>query len=766
MDIYKDSSKSIEERVENLLSMMTLEEKIAQIGSISGRPEGSVRKISGFVEKGLIENGIGQISAPARSTGLPPKELAELMNEIQTYLIEKTRLGIPAIIHEECISGMRAKGATIFPQAIGLAATWEPELVEMMTDIVRQQMRATGFHQALSPVLDIARDPRWGRTEETYGEDPYLDARMAVAFVKGIQGDDISKGVVATIKHFVGHGLTEGGMNCSPAQIPPRLLREVYLYPFEKAVKEGGSLSLMNAYHEIDGVPCAASEELLTNILVNEWSFDGILVSDYYAVRQLMTYHKIAADAGEAAGLALKAGIDVELPDFDCYAGPLKERVEAGKVAMELIDRAVRRVLNMKFRLGLFENPYVEPEAAPAIFDTREQRALSLELARKSIVLLKNENDILPLSKEIKNIAVIGPSADSQRNLMSDYSFPGNYGYSMRRDEETGKLKTEWFDKAYDSDKVISSEVVSILEGITEKLGPSANILYAKGCGITSASEDNFEAAVKAAKEASIAVVAVGGISGLRKECTSGEMRDRTKLGLPGYQKKLVNAVCETGTPVILVLVNGRPYTLKKLIDKVAAIIEVWLPGEEGGTAVADVLFGDYNPGGKLPMSFPVNVGQIPVYYAHKPSGGRSSQWEDYVDASSKPQYPFGYGLSYTTFAMSNLSVSSPTVAPTGELTIKVDVKNTGKVTGDEVVQLYINDVIGSLPRPVKELKGFKRVTLEPGESKTVEFKLDIEELAFYNLEMKKVVEPGMFKVMIGSSSEDIALEGEFEVKE
>jgi beta-glucosidase len=553
-------------------------------------------------------------------------------------------------------------------------------------------------------------------------------------------------------------------MNCAPANITPRLLREVYLYPFEQAVKEAGVLSLMNAYHEIDGIPCAVSEELLTKILRDEWGFDGIVVSDYYAIRQLMTYHNIAADTGEAAGLALKAGIDVELPDYDCYAVPLKEYVEKGKVPEELINTAVERVMTMKFRLGLFENPYVDPDIAPATWDTPEQRDFSRELARKSIVLLKNDDSILPLKKDVVTIAVIGPSADSQRNLLGDYSFGANYGYRMRRDPDTNELVVEWYDEDYHHDHVISNKIVSILEGIKAKLGNDTKVLYEKGCDVTGTNEDDISKAVAAARKADVAVLVVGGRSGLLNEYTSGEMRDRAELGLPGVQEKLVEAVCEIGTPVVLVLVNGRPYTLKRLIDKVAAIVEVWLPGEEGGNATADVLFGDYNPGGRLPMSFPEKEGQIPVYYAHKPSGGRSSQWEDYVDGSSKPLFPFGYGLSYTTFEYSNLRITPETISVDGEVTVKVDVKNTGKVAGDEVVQLYINDIIATVPRPVKELKAFKRINLHPNETKTIEMKVKAESLSFYNLDMKWVVEPGKFTVMIGSSSDTILLEEEFEV--
>jgi beta-glucosidase len=764
MDTYHDNNKSIEDRVKDLLSRMTLEEKIAQLGSITPTPllEGSIFSVS--KASNSIKHGIGQISAAARFSGLAAKELASLNNDIQRYLVENTRLGIPAIIHEECLNGFRAKGATIFPQNIGLASTWEPELINKITGVIRQQMRATGIHQGLAPVVDIARDPRWGRVEETFGEDPYLDARMAVAYVKGLQGEDIRQGVVATLKHFAGHGLPERGLNCAPSHIPPRLLREIYLYPFEQAVKEGGVLSVMNAYHEIDGVPCAASEELLTEILRKEWGFDGIVVSDYNSIRQLMTIHQIAFDRGEAAALALKAGVDIELPNFDCYAMPLQEQVEKGKVPLALVDWAASRVLTMKFRLGLFDTPYVKPEIAARLFDTRENRELALEAARKSAVLLKNEAGILPLKKDIKTIAIIGPSADSQRNLMGDYTFPSNYGYQYEKDEDGQVISIKWIDEDYRGDRVVSPTVISLLEGIKSKVNKNTRILYAKGCEVNSTSEEGFNEAIKAAKTADVAVVVVGGKSGLLPECTCGELRDRVELGLPGVQEKLVKAVYETGTPLVLVLVNGRPYTLKRFTESIPAIIEAWLPGEEGGNALADVLFGDYNPGGKLPVSFLEKEGQIPVYYAHKPSGNKAPVWGDYVDGSARPLFEFGYGLSYTTFEFSGLVISPTRIPINGEVVIKMDIKNTGEWAGDEVVQLYINDVFASITRPVKELKGFKRIHLKPGEKKTVTFRVPADQLAFYNKNMERKVEPGVFKVMIGCSSDDILLESEFEV--
>jgi len=760
MDVYRDEAKSTATRVKDLLSKMTLEEKISQLGSIWSREIIEAGKFSPQKAEGLIKNGIGQITRAGGATGLPPKEVAAFTNEIQRFLVENTRFGIPAIIHEECLSGFLTREATIFPQIIGIASTWEPELVEKITNVIRMQMRAAGAHQGLAPVLDIARDPRWGRIEETFGEDPFLVAKMGASYVKGLQGEDIRGGVIATLKHFVGYGLSEGGMNWAPSHIPPRMLREVFLYPFKEAIKEGGALSVMNSYQEIDGIPCGASEELLTDILRKEWGFEGIVVSDYVAIDMLQAYHQVASDKLGAARLALTAGIDVELPTYDCYAGPLKEQIENGRVSEELVDRAVSRILRLKVMLGLFENPYVEPEGTARVFDIPDQRELALEAARKSIVLLKNKDNILPLKKDIATIAVIGPNADSWRNLLGDYTYPAHVEFVTARDSATGTTRHDRDDQADQT----SVPVVSILEGIKAKVTANTKVLYAEGCEVNSASKDGFDEAVKAAQPADVAVVVVGGKSGLALDCTCGEMRDRAELGLPGVQENLVKAIYETGTPIVVILVNGRPYTLGWIAEEILAIIEAWLPGEEGGNAIADVLFGDYNPGGKLPVSFPERVGQIPVYYGHKRSGGRSQIWGNYVDASTSPVFEFGYGLSYTTFEFSNLRIEPNKVPPAGDISIKVDVTNTGSRVGDEVVQLYINDRVASITRPVKELKGFKRITMEPAKTKTVEFELSTELLAFYDKDMKLMVEPGVFKVMVGHSSEDIALEGEFEV--
>ena len=722
-------------RVEELISRMTLEEKIAQLGSI---PIGELMENGKFsVEKAeeRLKNGIGQITRIAGWSRLEPKEAAELANAVQRFLLENTRLKIPAIVHEECLTGFMANKATTFPQAIGLASTWEPELIERMTTVIRQQMRAVGAHQGLSPVLDVVRDPRWGRTEETYGEDHYLVACMGVAYIRGLQGDDLREGVVATAKHFAAHGFPEGGRNLAPVHLGPREFREVFLFPFEMAVKVAGVKSIMNAYHDVDGVPCAASKKLLTDILRGEWGFDGIVVSDYGAIDMLRTVHHVAADKTEAAIKALIAGIDVELPGVNCYGEPLLRAVREGLISEAVIDEAVRRVLRVKEMLGLFDNPYVDPEKAPAVFDTPEQRALALEIARKSIVLLKNDG-LLPLRKDLKSIAVIGPNAASTRNLLGDYTFTAHL--SLERD---------------------AVPVVSILDGIKSKVSEGTVVRYAKGCDVTGDSKEGFAEAVEAARNSDVAVVVVGGKSGLSPSDTSGEHRDRAELGLPGVQEELVEAICETGTPVVVVLVNGRPFSIEWIAERVGAIVEAWLPGEEGGNAVADVLFGDYNPGGKLPITFPRTVGQIPINYNRKPVSFR-----DYVFTKGSPLFPFGHGLSYTRFEYSDLKVEPERIGVAGEVSISFKIKNVGDREGDEVVQLYVRDPVASVTRPIKELKGFKRLTLKPGEEKKVTFKLHADVLAFYDEDEKLVVEPGVIEVMVGSSSEDIRLKGSFEI--
>jgi len=732
-----DMILDIEAKVKDLLKNMTLEEKIAQLGSIQGRRLLENGKFSREKAKHLLKNGIGQITRVSGGTHdvTSPKQAASIANEIQRFLKEETRLGIPAIIHEECLSGFMAYGATTFPQAIGLASTWDPDLIEKVTATIRRQMRTVGAHQGLSPVLDVVRDPRWGRNEETFGEDPYLVASMGVAYVRGLQGSNFREGIIATPKHFAAHGFSEGGRNQAPVHVPPREFREVYLFPFEAAVKEANAWSIMNAYHDIDGVPCAASRRLLTDILRGEWGFRGYVVSDYSAIRMLYTFHHVAENEKDAAVQALEAGIDIELPEMDCYGEPLLQAVTEEKISETIIDEAVSRILRAKFLLGLFENPYVKVEAASDSFETPEDRALALEAARKSLVLLKNDG-VLPLGKNTRAIAVVGPNADNARNLHGDYSYTAH----LRCDEP-------------------AVPTVTILTGIKNKVSEETHVYYARGCGISDASKDEFKEALEAAEKSDVIVAVVGERSGLSSDDVSGEHRDRADIGLPGVQEELVERLCETGKPVVVVLVNGRPLSLRRIADKCSAILEAWLPGEEGGNAVADVLFGDYNPGGKLPVSFPQHVGQIPVNY-----GRRRSSFGGYVFSSSKPLFPFGHGLSYTDFEYSMLKIFPEKVGPAGRVEISFDVKNIGDRKGDEVVQLYIQDEVATVTRPVMELKGFKRLMLEPGEKKRITFRLSVDQLAFYDRHMRFVVEPGTFKVMIGSSSEDIRLSGRFEV--
>lgn len=751
---YRDPSRSIDERVDDLLARMTLEEKVAQMGSVWVY---QVLKEEAFDE--LLAQGIGHITRLAGASSLGPTEAAALANRIQRYLQQETRLGIPAIIHEECISGYMARDATCFPQIIGLASTWDPQLAHDMAEVVRLQMRAVGARQGLSPVLDVSREPRWGRIEETFGEDPYLVSRMGVAFVQGLQGEDPTTGVAATPKHFVGYGAPDGGMNWNPAHLPPRELREVFMQPFEAAVREANAYSLMNSYNELDGVPCGASRELLTDILRGEWGFDGVLVSDYFAIDQLQSTHRIAADSQTSARLALNAGIDVELPATDCYGEPLLQAVRSGAIDEALLDLSVRRILALKFRLGLFENPYVDVDKAAAIFDTPAQRELARTIAQQSMVLLKNDNQMLPLSKQLRSIAVIGPNADDVRNMIGDYAYPCHIE-SLAEMKEKG---TSFNNPIPESIEMVDNfvPIESVLEGIRAAVSPETTIHYAKGCEVLGDDCSGFAAAVEAAQQAEVAIVVVGDKSGLTDSCTSGEARDRVELGLTGVQLELIQAVQATGTPVVVVLVNGRPLSLPWVVENVPAVLEAWLPGEEGAAAIASVLFGDANPGGKLPVSIPAHVGQLPVFHYRKPSGGQSFWKESYVEHSNKPLFPFGYGLSYTTFELGNLRLSSNEVAIGDRLTVEVDVCNTGERAGDEVVQIYTRSHLTSVTRPVQELRGFKRVSLAPGETKTVRFTLHTHQLAFYDLDMRYVVEPGPLTIMVGTTSDDLPLQQE-----
>ncbi|MDW8214376.1 MAG: glycoside hydrolase family 3 N-terminal domain-containing protein [Roseiflexaceae bacterium] len=751
---YQNPGLPIEQRVDDLIGRMTVEEKVAQLGSRWIYEIADERGLNRQWAQERMAHGLGQVTRLAGGSVLGPVETAQLANQIQKFLVEETRLGIPALIHDECCSGFLANGATSFPQIIGVASTWEPELVEAMTRVIRQQMRAVGVHHGLAPVLDIARDPRWGRTEETFGEDPYLTSVMGAAYIRGLQGAGWSEGVMATGKHFVGYSASEGGLNWAPAHITARELREVYLAPFEAAVRAARLASIMPAYHEIDGEPCSAAPWLLTGILRYEWGFEGLVVSDYMAIDQLRNYHKLARDKAHAARLALEAGMDIELPSVDAYGQSLLDAIANGDVPIEWIDRSVRRILTLKFAFGLFENPYVDPDAVLAVFDTPAQRELAREIARKSIVLLKNEGKLLPLPKTIGAIAVIGPNADSKRNLLGDYSYPAHI-------ETLITLSRLGFSEHPLPDSIhlveTSASMISIVEAIRRAVSPTTQVFYARGCEVNSPSTEGFAEAVEAARKADVAIVVVGDKAGLTPECTSGEFRDSAHLTLPGVQQQLVEAILATGTPVVLALITGRPYAIPRLVEATPAVVEAWLPGSEGASALADVLFGDANPGGKLPITFPRHVGQVPLFYAHRPSGARSFFYGPYVDESNQPLFPFGFGLSYTQFAFKNLTVT-PEATTDGVVQASVEVMNVGERSGDEVVQLYTRTEGASVTRPVKELRGFKRVHLEPGERKRVVFTLPVELLAYYDATMQLAVEPVTVHIMAGNSSAHLPL--------
>jgi beta-glucosidase len=751
VELYKRSDLPAEIRARDLLSKMTLEEKMMQLGSVWGYElldqEG---RFSEERANELLRHGIGQITRPGGATNLEPAEVVKFVNQIQRYLVERTRLGVPAMIHEECLAGYMGLGATNFPQPIAMASTWDPDLVRRVACAIGSDMKKVGAHQGLAPVVDVVRDPRWGRTEESFGESPYLVARMGVAYIEGIQ----ENGVVATTKHFVAYGASEGGKNWAPSIVACRELREVFMLPFEAAVKCANVLSVMNAYSEIDGVPCACSEELLSDVLRKEWGFKGIVVSDYFAVDVLRSYHRIAKDKGQAAKLALQAGIDIELPRIDCYY-ELKKLVEAGELSESALDEALYRVLLMKFQLGLFEQPYVEACASLPKHDD-----LALEVARKSIVLLKNDG-ILPLKKNTK-VALVGPNAKSVRNMFGDYSYYTHIR-ALLDTANLGSINAPSFNLKR-LEEIVNKELQRVMSVYDALKSEGVDVEWAEGCGVLEGDESTIREAVNLAEKCDVIVAVMGDRSGLTKDCTSGESRDSANLRLPGLQERLLLELAKTHKPIVLVLLTGRPYALGSVEDKVNAILEAWLPAEAGGQAIVDVLLGRVNPSGRLPISFPRSAGQIPVFHYVKPSGGRSHWHKDYVDESVEPLYPFGHGLSYTKFEYSNFHIESKRVPTAGEIVLKVDVKNVGDREGEEVVQLYVGREYGSVTRPVKELKGFARVHLEPGQKKTVQFKIHTDVLSYYNRRMELVVEPGVYKFMVGASSADIRFSDEVEL--
>jgi beta-glucosidase len=750
---------SIENRIETLLSNMNLDEKLAQLGAYWIFD----LQNSGELDEGKIaaklKHGIGQITRIGGGSTFDPVSVAKTVNKLQSHLVEKTRLGIPAIVHEECCSGAMVLGGTMYPQMLGLAATFQPELAEIMTSAIREQLLAIGARQALAPVLDLGADPRWGRVEETFGEDPTLAGHFGVAYIKGLQSESLSTGVAATGKHFIGHSLSQGGLNCSPVHIGMRELHNVYMGPFQAAIRDANIATIMNTYPEVDGEVVAASRRILTELLREKLRFDGLVVSDYNSVTMLHTYHFVAEDLSTAACMALKAGIDVELPSLDCYADPLRAALEAGDITLDFIDNAVRRHLKLKFELGLFENAYVAEEGVAEVFETQANRDLARKIARQSMVLLKNDG-ILPLGKNGQTLAIIGPNADDGRNQLGDYSYISSVELQM--------LKAPWDSSFTDLDLSTLAEndihVVTVLEGMHALAPPETEVLFTQGCDLIEHDARGFDEALQIAEQSDVVILVLGERSGLTPACTTGETRDSADLKLPNVQEDLARALLATGKPVVVVLVNGRPLAIPWLAEHANAILEAWLPGEEGGHAVAEILFGEVNPGGKLPITFPRSVGQVPLFYNHKPSGMQSYWYVDYVAEEASPLYPFGHGLSYTTFKYDNLSLSRSQATSGDSVAISLVVTNTGSCAGEEVVQLYIRDEYASVPRPLKELKGYARVPLLPGESKTITFHLPVDQLAFFNSDLTLVVEPGNILVMIGSSSDDIRLEGAFEI--
>jgi beta-glucosidase len=846
---YRDSTLAVETRVADLLGRMTLDEKLAQL-----RCDGS-EEVWG---PALDTTGFGQIAPILR--GYSSRESAQIANRIQERA-RSGRLGIPVIIHDEALHGLIAQGTTSFPQAIGLAATWNPDLMSRVATAIAKETRARGVRQVLSPVINVVRDARWGRVEETYGEDPLLTARMGVAFVKPFEDN----GVITTPKHYAAN-VWDGGRDSHSVQISERSLREIYLLPFKAAFQEGGARSVMAAYNSLNGLPCSSNRWLLTEVLRNEWGFRGFVVSDYGSVGGILNAHHTAGSPEETAAEALSAGLEIEYPGVYIYGEPLKQAVEDGLVGMGAVDEAVKRVLRCKFEIGLFDDPFVSPDDAEAIVNCAEHRDLALEAARQAIVLLKDDSKTLPLSKDVSTVAVIGASAkgpmplggysgnpgravsvlegiaakigddrvvyakgcdisqtaalpaippsalipasgkEGEHGLRGEYfanrnlegepalvrtdekidfdwgqgspdpSLPqdnfsvrwsgflvaeetGDYEISVTSDDGArlildGKVITEyWGDRAAATDLATvhleaGKRVPITLEYYEAGGYASVSLGWRKAGGV----DRDIEEAVAAVRGAGAAIVVA--------RINEGEGRDRAYLDLPGKQEQLIQAVAATGTPTVVVLIAGAPVTMLDWVDRVGAIVDAWYPGQEGGTAIADVLFGDYNPAGRLPITFPRTVGQVPLYYNLEPSG----RGYDYVDSSGSPLFAFGHGLSYTEFAYSNRVIEPEKGGPDTEFTVSFDVENVGGRTSDEVAQLYIRDVVSSLVRPLMELKGFERVALQPGEKRTVRFTLGPDQLSFLDAEMKPVVEPGVFEVYVGASSDDIRLRGKLEV--
>jgi len=747
--LYRDANAPIEARVNDLLARMTLEEKLAQIITTwqsKRQIYGPNQSFDAAAAARVFPNGIGQMGRPSDRAGAPgipranrwrdARETVAFTNAVQRWAVDDTRLGIPVLFHEEGLHGYQTQDATNFPQAIGLASAWDRDLVRRVNEVIAREIRARGVSTVLSPVVDVARDPRWGRIEETFGEDPYLVGELGVAAVFGLQGETLPLGpgrVLATLKHMTGHGQPESGTNVGPAPISERTLRETFFPPFEQVVRRTNIRQVMASYNEIDGVPSHANPWLLGEILRGEWGYKGAVVSDYNAIEQIADLHHVAPDYAHAAARALKAGVDSDLPDGAGFA-ELDAALAQGLISIADIDTAVRRMLEVKFLAGLFEHPYADADLADAITANSEARALAEEAARRAIVLLKNENDLLPFDPaRVRRLAVIGPNAAVDR--MGGYS--GN-----------------------------PRSFVTVLEGLQAAL-PNAAITHAQGVRITQ--DDDWWAsnvvladpaenarliqeAVRAARRADHIVLVLGDTEQTSREAwADAHLGDRASRDLGGQQNDLAAAIFALNKPTVVVLLNGRPPSYPFIAEHADAILEGWYLGQEGGTAMAQTILGANNPGGKLPVSVARHVGQLPIFYDYKPSARRG-----YLFESTAPLYPFGHGLSYTRFDLSAPRLSAATIRPDQSVQVSVDVRNTGVRAGDEVVQLYIRDVVSSVTRPVLELRGFERVTLQPGEQRTVIFTLTPDSLAFWNVDMARVVEPGAFEIKTGNSSSNL----------
>ncbi len=744
--LYKDSSAPLEQRVDDLLGRMTLAEKIVQITCIWDRKKELLDASGNFdlaKARTSFADGIGQVARPSdiNGSGGDPlqtpfrdaRQTVTLINAIQHFQVENTRLGIPALFHEEGLHGYAARDATSFPQAIALASSWDPQLLTRVFTVAGREIRARGVQMVLAPVVDVGRDPRWGRIEETYGEDPYLVGQLGIAAVRGFQGDTLPLApgkVFATLKHMTGHGQPESGTNVGPATLPERTLRELFFPPFAAALHSANARNVMASYNEIDGIPSHANYWLLHDVLRGEMGYKGAVVSDYYGIEQLEQLHHVVPDLMHAAARALHAGVDFDLPDGEAYL-KLPQALAAGLVTQAQIDEAVRRMLRMKFQAGLFENPYADADAAVRITGNDEARALAVQAAARTTVLLKNDG-MLPLrAQAIKTLAVIGPNAAAVEVG----------GYSN-----------------------VPAHQVSLLDGLRAKVGSRMQIVTAEGVQITASgdwytdevkladpaeNQRRIAQAVALARTADAIVLAIGQKPAISREgWADTHLGDRDSLGLVGQQEDLAQALFALGKPVTVVLINGSPLGIPEIAAKANAMLEAWYPGQEGGTALADILLGDSNPGGKLPVTIPRSVGQLPLFYNQKVSAHRG-----YVFSSKDPLYPFGFGLSYTTFTIGAPQLSAPQVKAGQPVTVSVEVRNTGTRAGDEVVQLYVHETVASVTQPVKQLKAFRRVTLAPGQSTTVRFTLDRTAFDLWDEHMKRVIEPGTFEIMVGDSS-------------